>query len=156
MVDNDSQTSKVGVRMSKTIINHGLVARRGELMAELFLQGLDPLFVGRNSVDLGFDFIVGFRNPRGGLNLVAVEAKATGRPVKSKFQISRHLHDILSKSNVPGLLLVVDVKTNRYYCAELTSRKEDEYKGKDTISVPVVELNEESRIALAKRLSSAP
>ena len=46
------------------------VARRGELMAELFLEGLSPAFVGRNELT-GFDEFdlssSGLRNEDGGL-----------------------------------------------------------------------------------------
>ena len=61
-----------------------LVARRGELMAELFLQELEPAFVAQPVTDFAYDFFIGFSKPDGGINTYAVEVKATEQPINGK------------------------------------------------------------------------
>jgi hypothetical protein len=129
-----------------------LIARRGELLAELFLQELNPFFVARNTAqDFGIDFFVGFRNPRGGINLVAIEVKVTERPVKGSFWLQRRVHEILANSNIPGLLLVIDVKENRYFYAQL-GRVGTDVQG-DFVAIELSEVDRSTRGALADRFS---
>jgi len=124
--------------MNKTD-NGEFVGRRGELMAELFLQNLEPFYLARNngSKDIGIDFLVGFLNSEGGLNLIAVEVKATEQPTK-RLQISKRTHKLLASSNVPGILLIVDVKENRYFY-HAPSKVEDE-SGKNFVTVDLVDV----------------
>src|SRR5688572_9816621 len=98
-----------------------LVERRGELLAELFLQELDPVFLSRptSPADLGYDFLVGFVNSEGGTNTFAVQVRATEGPVSSPYPVPRQSFDRLTRSNVPGLLLVVDAKQNQLHYAWL-------------------------------------
>jgi len=65
-----------------------IIGRRGELIAELFLQDLNPSFVAKPTTDFGYDFFVGFPNSDGGINNYAVQVKATERPVPSSVPIS--------------------------------------------------------------------
>jgi hypothetical protein len=109
------QTNNIRIRMNTTDTRE-FVGRRGELMAELFLQDLNPFYIARNtSSDIGIDFFVGFLNSKGGLNLVAVEVKTTEQILTKRFKISKRTHDLLASSNIPGLLLIVDVKHNRFF-----------------------------------------
>ncbi|HMO24959.1 MAG TPA: DUF4365 domain-containing protein [Tepidisphaeraceae bacterium] len=97
-----------------------LLDRRAELMAELFLQELNPTFISRPTQDVGYDLLVGFTNRRGGINTIAVEIKATERPPAPRFRLMRDTFKRLANSNIPGLLLVADVKRNQLYFAWLT------------------------------------
>jgi len=63
--------------MTESNSQSGLIGRRSELMAELFLQELNPKFLARPTEDFGFDFLVTFKNPKGGLNTYGVEVKGT-------------------------------------------------------------------------------
>lgn len=55
-----------------------LIGRRAELMAELFLQEFEPLFISRPTTPyVGYDLLVGFRNHKAGVNTFAVEVKST-------------------------------------------------------------------------------
>lgn len=94
-----------------------IVARRAELLAELFLQDLGGTFVSRPNSDTGVDFIVAFPNGEGGTNLSAIEVKATDRPVGDSYLLDSKWYNRLAHSNVPSLLLVVDAKHNRLYHA---------------------------------------
>lgn len=139
--------------MSVTQSHARLVARRGELLAELFLQDLDPVFVARPTPDLPFHYFVGFKNPHDGINLTAVEVKATERPSPEHFALPRRLYDRLANSNIPGLLLVIDVKHNRVSYAWPTP---DAARGRTekTVTLRLTELDENAKRELRERLAS--
>ncbi|MDN7600370.1 hypothetical protein [Burkholderia gladioli] len=100
-------------------INDSTLHRRGELLAEFFLQDLKPVFLlgtqNGNLPDFNADFLAGFRNARGGINVVAVEVKSTDKEVRKNFIVSGRSYDFLANSNTIGLLLVVNAKTNKIY-----------------------------------------
>lgn len=132
-----------------------LVMRRSELLAELFLQQLNPSFVAKNTdlQDVGVDFFVGFKNPLGGTNLVAVEVKSTEHPVNS-YKLSKKTHNLLANSNIPGILLVVDVKQNRFFCSELGPRKLPSTQ--KFVSIELMEVHDGERRNLTERMSRLP
>lgn len=127
-----------------------LIGRRSELLAELFLQDLGPKFVARPSTDFGFDFFVGFQNSRGGVNLVTVEVKSkqTTEPTQ---QLKASTYNLLANSNVPGLVLVIDVKSNKvlYHLvppAGVVKRQ--------SVTVPLIEVDDAQREYLKRLFSS--
>jgi len=128
-----------------------LIGRRGELLAELFLQDLQPRFVAQTASDnLGVDFFVGFDNGKGGVNLVSVEVKATQQLSGSRFHLPMQHYALLANSNVPGLIVVVDVKQNRCYYA--IANAAEVIQDRQTISFPLIEGDEAGRKALIDRL----
>ena len=139
--------------MNSTSSHSSLVARRGELMAELFLQGMEPQFLSRpTSPEVGYDLLVGFANERGGINTFAVEVKATERMPGKRFPLARAVFERFASSNIPGLLLVVDAKENRIHYAWLTPNLS---MGGATVSVPLVEINNSTERELRKQFASA-
>lgn len=128
-----------------------LIERRAALLAQLFLEDLQPKFVAKAPQYFGLDFIVGFDNSRGGVNLVAIEVKSTER-MHTRFQLSRKTLDLLGNSNVPGMFLVIDVKSNTvlYYLAP-PGRANAELI---TVTVPLIEVDEKQRVYLRKLFSS--
>lgn len=136
-----------------------MLGRRGELLAELFLQDLGAEFVARPTADLGYDFFVGFNNPEGGVNLAAVEVKATEGPVSPLYRMQRRLYRRLANSNIPVLLLVANVKENRLFYALPGSSAPGEDRGAETVSIPVTPVDEttkdELRHLLAKPQAAA-
>ena len=96
-----------------------IIERRGQLIAELFLQDLNPSFVARPTSDFGYDFLIGFPNTGGGINNCAVRVEATERPVPPRFPIDAETYRLLAHSNIPALLIVADVKRNRLFHAEI-------------------------------------
>src|SRR5438045_3430855 len=102
--------------MKRTNSHPELLGRRGELMAELFLESLDPVSVARPPQDFGYDLLVAFKNSKGGINTFGVEVKATQRPVPSRFVIDKRTYDRLAHSTIRGLLLVADVTHNKPLC----------------------------------------
>ncbi len=122
-------------------------------MAELFLQELEPDFIARpTSDDLGYDLLVGFPNEKKGTNIFAVEVKATERPPAERFQIVRRTYERMAHSNVPGLLLVADVKHNQLYYGWLRSRV---VRDTANVAVPLTELDEEGKNTLRTQLRAA-
>jgi hypothetical protein len=119
-------------------------------MAELFLQELEPEFVSRPMTeDVGYDLLVGFSNRKGGINTFAVEVKATERPPAGRFQIMRHTFERFAHSNIPGLLLVADVKQNELYYAWLNATK---MPGTANVSIPLIHLDQQAKAALRTQL----
>jgi hypothetical protein len=84
-------------------------------MAELFLQQLDPVSLVRSTDDLGYDFLVTFKNRKGGANTFGVEVKGMSSHVPSSLVIDKKLYDRLTLSNIPGFLLVADIKGNKLF-----------------------------------------
>jgi hypothetical protein len=89
------------------------VGERGELLAQMFLTDLGPISVSRG--DGIFDYTVTFAAPNGTLRLIAVEVKATEKPIEDKYSFNADVIRRLSSINVPVLILVVNVKSNAIY-----------------------------------------
>lgn len=129
-------------------------ARRAELLAELFLQELEPRFVAQaETSDFLYDFFIGFQNPRGGMNTFAVEVKSTERPVNRTFRIPANVHKLLANSNIPVLLLVIDVKENQLYYAWPCDQA-GVSDVNETINIPVIHVDPEAKRELVERMTA--
>lgn len=131
-----------------------MLGRRGQLLAELFLQELGAEFVARPTTDLGYDFFVGFANPEGGVNMAAVEVKSTERPVQTPYVVDKTLFRRLANSNIPVLLLVANVKENRLFYALPGSFSPAVESRANTVSIPLTPLDDTSRNELRELLTS--
>jgi Domain of unknown function (DUF4365) len=131
-----------------------MVGRRGELLAELFLQDLGAEFVAKPMADLGYDFFVGFNNPDGGVNIAAVEVKATDKPVHSRYRMQRRLFRRLANSNIPVLLLVVNVKQNQVFYALPGATEPVDDPDASTVSLPVMAVDEATKHELRDLLTN--
>lgn len=138
-----------------------LVARRAELLAELFLQELSPSFLASSNIgNVPYDFFVGFPSASGGVNAYVVEVKSTDHPVGTHYSLrtNNRVIEYLTSSNIPAILLVVDVKNNRLYYAwghSIPKPKEPPAgHGTMTIQVPVVAINDSTREELRRKLAS--
>ncbi|MCP4700821.1 MAG: DUF4365 domain-containing protein [Gammaproteobacteria bacterium] len=143
----------IGIRMNSKQSKAEIIERRGELIAELFLQDLNPSFVAKPTTDFGYDFFIGFPNANGGINNYAVEVKATERPVSSRFSVKTTLYERLAHSNIPALLIVVDVKQNRLFYAWLT-HEGTKKRCTHTTRIPVTEVDDAVKEKLRKQLVS--
>jgi hypothetical protein len=139
--------------MSERSSKAQLLERRGELLAELFLQELGAEFVARPTADLGYDFFVGFSNSEGGINIAAVEVKATDRPVQSRYPVQKQRFRRLANSNIPVLLLVADVKGNRLFYAFPSSDGSQGDPDAETVSVRLTPVDETTRDELRDLLT---
>jgi hypothetical protein len=133
-----------------------MIGRRGELLAELLLQDLTPTFVARSPDDLGYDFFIGLPNSRGGINIAAVQVKATEKPVKPRFRIARRSYESLANSNVPVLLLVVDVKRNQLFYAMPGQDASADHGTAETVLVHLAEIDDDVKQELRSRLAALP
>ena len=127
-----------------------MVQRRGELMAELFLQGLQPAYLAQSTGDFWYDFLVVFTNPAGGINNFAVEVVATEQPVKESYRMSAELMRRCASSNLPVLFLLAEVKKNHLYYAWPHEHKTQLRRGTSFVTFPVTEINSESSAKLRK------
>jgi hypothetical protein len=114
-------------------------------MTELFLQKLDPLSLVRSNSapDASYDFLVTFPNKRGGTNTFWVEVKATEEEVPKSLVADNELHRRLTLSNIPGFLLVVDVKRNKLFYG---------WPNHEDRRIDLVEINDDAMRLLRRRL----
>ena len=115
------------------------IGQRSELLAQLFLQDLKPEILSRPSEDVGFDFLVGFRNSAGGLNMFGIEVKGTERPPAGSFPLDKRTFLRLAESNLPACLLV-----DRG--APPINRMATQ------VSVPVTEINDKTKVELRRQM----
>lgn len=92
------------------------VSRRGELLAEQFLLELHPdSVVASPQGSPPFDFIAFFTKPDGTPILIGVEVKATQQEIGGRYPFPADQAMRLLRSNIPVLVIVVDVKTSGVY-----------------------------------------
>ena len=142
--------------MSERSSRAHLVGRRGELLAELFLQELGPEFVARPAADLGYDFFVGFENADGGVNVAGVKVIATDRPVQSPYPVQQQLFRRLANSNIPVLLLVADVKENQLFYAFPGSDPPGGDPDAKTVAVVLTPVDDQTKSELRDLLANSP
>ena len=139
--------------MTPTPSQSDFVRRRADLMAELFLEGFGPQFLSRpTSPDVGYDLLAGFLNGRGGINTFAVEVRAIERPPGSSVKVQRDIFDRFARSNIPGLLLVADVKANRLHYGWLAPGGDE---GAASVSIRVAPVDEAARNELRLKFESS-
>jgi hypothetical protein len=129
------------------------ITQRGELMAELLLQELKPRFIAHGGFDSeSFDFLVGIPNEAGGVNSFAVEVKSTEQPVEDNLRVSREVFERFTQSNIPVLLLVVDVKQNTISYA-LVGSNADVVAGTRIVEIPIKRVDGASKRKIQQQLS---
>ncbi len=125
-------------------------------MAELFLQELEPLYLVRspeNLRDFIYDFLIGFQKSSGGIDTYGILLKATQRPISGRYQISVSTYKRLACSNIPALLLVIDVKQNHLFYSWISEDKIKDSQNKNSITVPVTKIDDAAKEALRKQLA---
>jgi hypothetical protein len=122
-------------------------------MAELFLQELKPDAIVRQTADFGLDFLVTFRNSRGGINSFGVEVKSTDQEVQLSFGIDRKIYNRLAYSNTAILLLVANVKQNKLYFAWIDKRRA--HSGAATVMISLTQIDEITKMELRRKLTTS-
>lgn len=130
-----------------------VIERRIELLAELFLQDLKPSFLGKPNRDIGFDFLLGFPNSKGGVNTFAVEVRGAENFSRTSYPLPLKEYRRLANSNVEALLLVVDAKNNRLFYAKPGPGNGRVSAPNQKIDLPVTEVKEETKTVLRKQLT---
>lgn len=91
------------------------VTLRGELLAEQFLLDLKPdKLSSMKEADIGFDYMACFAKADGSLIAIAIEVKLTEQEI-NYFRLPASLVKRLQNSNIPVLVVVVDVKHNEIF-----------------------------------------
>lgn len=91
------------------------VQRRAEILAELFLRDLNPKFLAQATFQGAvWDYMAAFQTKKGRLVNITVEVKPTEHPIAAvmAFGTSARQAEQLTNSNMPVLILIVDVKNN--------------------------------------------
>ena|SRR5215471_2459873 len=93
------------------------IGRRGELLAEEFLLELGATYVGalQQPHDSGLDCIALFAKDDGTPIVIAVQVKATEQDINVRSLLPPSLVQRLQHTNVPVLILLVNVKHNDIY-----------------------------------------
>lgn len=130
--------------------------RRAALLAELLFQDLGATYIARPDTDtLPFDYLIGFANPGGGVNTIAVEIKARQKPVTGRYEIPKKAAAVIANSNPPVMLLVIDAKHNQLWYAwgaEIAAQSRNDANA----SIVLIELHEitaEEKSALKAHLT---
>lgn len=129
-----------------------VIKRRSELMAELFLQELGPIFVAKPTSDISFDLLTGFLNSKSGINVFAVEVKTTQENPNKGYTIRSDLYRKLCLSNIPVLFLVIDVKANAVHYAWPDPLLANEAEDRKIVKISVVQVTPGEREKLKARL----
>lgn len=142
-------------RQIKVSMSNELVHRRAEMLANLFLQELKPLTLMQVTMHNTFgDFYAGFRTKTGRLVTIMVEVKATEKPVSGTFRFHGP-----ESSNIPVLILVVDVKSNELFFnwatnAKVLSSSPRSSRTTSTLSLPVRKVTEDSKRELLAEIEA--
>lgn len=137
--------------MSNVRTKPDYVTRRGELLAELFFQELEPEFLVRSPADFAYDLLVGFRNTKGGINNIAIGVQATERLSRNRYTVEREQYLQWANSNIPVLFLVVDAKHSRLFFAWPTPEYAKQHPDAETIAVKLTEIDDAAKKALLER-----
>src|SRR5690349_18413059 len=93
------------------------VERRAEILAEFFLRDLNPKFLAQATFQGAvWDYMAAFQSKKGKLINITVEVKGTENLIRDEFIFPASPQQVnqFVNSNLPVLILVVDVKTNSF------------------------------------------
>ena len=93
------------------------ITRRGELLSQELLFQLAPkqaIYTGDDD-DSDVDYIALFAKADSGLITIAMTVKPTEEEIKGVYPVKVSELNKLKNSNIPVLILVIDVKRNQYF-----------------------------------------
>lgn len=128
-----------------------LLARRAELLAEMFLNDLGARVTEAPSGAV--DYLAFFESSDEAFQVVAVEVKARETPIPAEFPIEGAKLAQVAKLNIPTLLLVVDIKQNKFGFAWLDEFARTHPRRAGTVKVPIQDA-EQSREQIRERILS--
>jgi len=132
------------------------IIRRGEMLAESFLEDLEPDYIARATDDkFLYDFVIGFANSEDGVNLCGVEVKATESIPDGGFELPTATLERLAHANIPSLLLVIDVRRGEVFTSWPADHRPPCAMG-EAFRVPVVLADESVKAALRTRIAGPP
>lgn len=132
-----------------------LLHRRAEMIATLFLQDLKPEMLLHATPPNRFgDYFAGFRTKNRRHVTIMIEIKATENPVTGPFRFYGS-----ANSNIPVLIMVVDVKANEIYFnwlskAKTVSGSHPSGRTTSTLSVPLRKATETTKKELLAEIEA--
>lgn len=93
------------------------VTKRGELLAKQFLFELDPndlVYTGDHPEHF-FDYMILYLKSNGSPVTIAMTVKPTEEEIKGVYPVKLSELNRLKNSNIPVLMLIIDVKRNHYF-----------------------------------------
>lgn len=135
------------------------IGRRGELIAEMFLQDLGPLNLLHVTDGSPFDYIAGFQARPGRPVMIAIVVKATELPIQGHCPIyaNKATLEAWTHSNLPVLIVVVDVKANEIFynwASTVDLISDPSIKGHGFIEVPVRKVTHSTKVQLLEEIQS--
>ena len=93
------------------------ITKRGELLTKQFLFELAPddlIYTGDHPEPL-FNYMALFLKPDGSPLTIAITVKGTEEEIKGVYPVNVSELTKFKKSNIPVLILIIDVKRNHYF-----------------------------------------
>jgi hypothetical protein len=93
------------------------ITKRGELLTKQFLFEIEPedlIYTGDHADHL-FDYMALFLKPDGSPVTIAIAVKATEEEIEGAYPFKVSDLEKFKNSNIPVLILVIDVKRNQYF-----------------------------------------
>ena len=119
------------------------IGKRGVLLAKQFLLELEPqdiIYLG-DSLSHSFDYMALFLKSDGSLLTIGIEVKATEKQIKNVYDFQLSAIKKLKQSNIPVLIVVIDVKRNLFFFnwvkKVVASEEIDSSNLKQFVSVPL-------------------
>jgi hypothetical protein len=120
------------------------VERRAEILAEFLLRDLNPKFLAQATFQGAvWDYMAAFQSKQGKLINITVEVKGTENPIRDEFIFPAPPQQVnqFVNSNLPVLILVVDVKTNSFawnWASRAKVVKDPHVRGHALIRLPLI------------------
>jgi hypothetical protein len=93
------------------------ITKRGELLTKQFLFEIEPedlIYTGDHADHL-FDYMALFLKPDGSPVTIAIAVKATEEEIEGVYPFKISDLEKFKNSNIPVLILVIDVKRNKFF-----------------------------------------
>lgn len=116
------------------------IEERATLLAEDFLLKLGPAFLSKPDKGLKLDYIVFFQQPKKPLITIGVLVEATQKQIQEQISFYPIPARWILRSNIPVLLIVIDVKHNEVYFNWLQDELSSKYIIRSVQKLPQIAL----------------
>lgn len=135
------------------------IQQRAAFLAEFFLRELNPKFLAQASFQGAvWDYLAAFKGKEGKLVNIAIQVKGTEAPILSEHVFPGPPNWMGSvNSNLPILVVVVDVKTNSLawnWASKARVVQDPSVPGCGLIHLPVIKKSSETAGTLLKEIES--
>ena len=119
------------------------ITKRGQLLSQEFLFELAPkqaIYTG-DEPDHLFDYMALFPKSDGSLVTIAIAVKATEEEIEGVYPFKISDLEKFKNSNIPVLILVIDVKRNKFFLNwaknAIVSEKKESLNSEQFVSIPL-------------------